>query len=36
VAPHDLRERVDISLLRQPYELVIGLLAERHAEIVRF
>jgi hypothetical protein len=35
VAAHDLRERVEVSLLRQPYELGIGLLAEGHPEIVR-
>jgi hypothetical protein len=35
VAAHDLRERVEVSLLRQPHELGIGLLAGRHTEIVR-
>jgi hypothetical protein len=35
VASHDLRERLEISLLRQPHELGIGLLARRHPEIVR-
>jgi hypothetical protein len=35
VAAHDLRERVEVSLLRQPHELGVGLLARRHPEIVR-
>ena len=36
VPPHDLRERVEIPLLRQSHELGIGLLAGRHPGIVRF
>jgi hypothetical protein len=36
VAPHDLRERLEVSLLCQPHELRIGLLAGRHSWIVRF
>jgi hypothetical protein len=35
VATDDLREGVEVSLLRQAHELGIGLLAGRHPEIVR-
>jgi len=35
VAAHDLRERFEVSLLRLPHELGIGVLAGRHPEIVR-
>ena len=36
VPPHDLRERIHISALRQAHEIGIGLLAGRHPGIVRF
>jgi hypothetical protein len=35
VAAHDLCERVEVALLREPHELGIGLLAGHHREIVR-